>query len=141
MIKARVPENLKGLSRDQLERLIYKYYGNHFQGKCVVNKATEVEICFNAIGKSKTAFGSKRINNIITDVKATAIMHLFELLQSAEFIGYADIKEKHKKFNAIGFMNFISSIEIDGKVYKYKISCMIRKGGKIHYSINENYAV
>lgn len=126
----------------ELENIVSEYYKNNFQGKCVVNKETNIEICFNSIGRSKTAFGGKRYNTIMTSQKATAITFLDKLIENAIYIGVGDAKKKHIiKYNAICFLIFKSDCNIDNKNYIFKISVMMRKGGKFQYSINEDYEI
>lgn len=131
-----------GKNKKELEKIVNAEYTKRFQGKCVINKETQIEICFNAIGKSKTAFGGQRPENYMTSYKASAIFHLDKLIENAKYIGIAQPKPKHVlKYKALGFLIFKIDCEIDNKKYTFKISAMIRKGGKIHYSINEDYVI
>lgn len=131
----------KGKSRVELEHLVSEYYRNNFQGKCVTNKELNIEICFNAIGRKKTAFGGRRERNLMTSYKATAIIALDKLIENAKFVDFGIPKQKHKEnFNAVIFFNFVSTCKIDGKEYNFKLSAIMREDDfKIHYSINEDY--
>lgn len=129
-----------GKSKTELEFIVNKIYNSKFQGKCVINKETQIEICFNAIGRSKTAFGGKRLNHQMTSYKASAIAHLDKLIINAKYTGTAPAKPMHiRKYNALSFLIFKAICQIDEKQYNFKISAMLRKGGKIHYSITEDY--
>lgn len=138
MLKVKVDNKLKSLNKKQLESYINEYYRLNFQGKCVINKDTQFEICFNAIGRNKTAFGSKRTAYIMTSIKATAIMNLANLIKEAKYIKTVSPKQNHiNNFNAISLFIFESKIIIDNIEKKYKITCILNKGGKFHYAINE----
>jgi len=100
-------DKYKGKSRTELEHIVSDYYRDNFQGKCVVNKELNIEVCFNAIGRKKTSFGGRRSENLMTSKKATAITILDKLIEDAKYFGMGAVKEKHiEKYNAVNFLNF-----------------------------------
>jgi len=132
----------RGKTRRELENIVSDYYRDNFQGKCVINKSINEEICFNAIGRSKTSFGGQRLGQIMSSHKATAITVLDKLIEDATFTGSTPPKSKHiRKYRAISFLNFAISCKIDNIIYDFKIAAMVRRGGKIHYSISEDYHI
>jgi len=138
----KIEDKYIGKSSLELSKIVQKIYTEKFQGKCVLNKSAKVYIYFNAIGKSKTAFGGKRKEHQMSSFKASAIEYLDKLIENADYIGTANPKEKHiKKYKALGFLIFKAKCEINSKIYTFKICAMIREGGKIHYSINEDYEI
>jgi hypothetical protein len=133
----------KGGSKEELEKIVNKHYQDKIQGSSVVNLETKYTIYFNAIGRNKTAFGGRRPETQMDSIKASAIFNLKELIMRAKYVETTEPKEKHiKKYGAVGFVVLKATCYIDDKPYSFKISCMIRKNDyKMHYSINEDYAV
>lgn len=137
MIKAKIPDNLKKMSREQLQFFVNEYYRTHFQGGSVINQETQFVISFNAKGRNETANAAKRKEQVMTAEKATAIMYLKELMASAQYKGFAKPKDSHvEKHRAIVLFMFKSEIYIDGVKKAYKLTCILNKGGKFHYAFS-----
>lgn len=130
--KVKIPSSWKSLKSVELRRVIFEYIKKNFSGLEVINDDIKIKVTVSTRGLRKSSFGEAMYSK-----KAVVLYVLPDLIKYAKYNNFGKRKEQDNK-DVLGYLNFKSKCEIDGKVEHLRLSVRFQKGGKFYYNIEVN---
>lgn len=117
-------DDFKKMTVSELRKYTLKYYLDNLKGNKTAIKNHLKEIIFTGTAGKKIAKGGAMYSE-----KAAVIEHLEELVKNSTYNNWGNRKKNDPK-NVLGYLNFKSKIEIDGKKRHVRIAIILTKDRK-----------